>query len=87
MSRIDKPDYYRHRVSKEDYALYGVARAKKRYPCDGHMASEPHWIEVGETYVASALPPDSEIGNAEWWHARFCVECAPADLVPRGGAR
>jgi hypothetical protein len=70
-------DHYRYRVSRTFGCLYGVVTAKKRHRCDGHMASETHWIEPGQKYVASALPPDSEIGNTGWWHARFCVDCAP----------
>jgi len=73
---------YRFRVTKSFGALYGVRRAQKRHRCDGHMASERHWIEAGEMYVASALPPDDpEIGNIGWWHARFCSECAPAEYA------
>lgn len=73
---------YRHRVAKSFGALYGVRRATKRYRCDGHLASEPHWIAQGALYVVSALPPDDpEIGNVGWWHARFCVECAPAEYA------
>ena len=73
---------YRHRVTKTPGALYGVFRARKRYRCDGHMASERHWIEAGDTYVASALPPDDpDIGNVGWWHHRLCMECAPVEYV------
>ena len=73
---------YRRRVAKNNGALYGVKHARRRYRCDGHMASERHWIEEGDTYVASALPPDDpEIGNTRWWHNRFCMECAPVEYV------
>lgn len=75
-------DRYRVRVALTHGALYGVARSIKRRRCDGHMASEAHWIEAGDRYVASALPPDHpEICNAGWWHLVFCMECAPAECV------
>ncbi len=75
-------DRYRHRVSRTHGALYGMAVARRRYRCDGHMASERHWIEAGEPYVASALPPDHpDIGNIGWWHHRFCMECAPEEYA------
>jgi hypothetical protein len=78
---------YRFRVVSTCGALYGVQRARKRYRCDGHMASERHWIEAGTLYVASALPPDhNEIGNVGWWHSRFCMECAPAEYADEASA-
>lgn len=78
---------YRIRVAKTHGALYGAARARKRYRCDGHMASERHWIEAGDLYVASALPPDHpEVSNVGWWHAQFCMECAPAEYAEAVGA-
>lgn len=69
---------YRGRTSATPGCLYGKPRrAKKRRRCDGHMA-EPHWIEVGDLLVWSALPPDhNEIGNLGWWHHAFCMDCAP----------
>jgi len=49
----------------------------KRRRCSGHMA-DPHWIEVGDPMVCSALPPmSSDYGNVGWWHSFFCMECAP----------
>jgi len=78
-------DYYRHRVARTAGALYSdPAKARKRRRCDGHMASEPHWIEVGDPVVYSALPPDHpDIGNVGWWHSSFCADCAP---LPKDGA-
>jgi hypothetical protein len=69
----------RYRVSRTSGALYGYPRrAQRRRRCDGHLADR-HWIEVGDLYVSSALPPDTDdIGNPNWWHANYCLYCAPA---------
>lgn len=69
------------RTSPTPGALYSEPRvSRKRRRCSGHL-SDPHWIEVGELVVWSSLPPnDPEIGNEGWWHARFCLACAP--VVP-----
>ena len=74
------------RVVRTPGALYGAAVSRKRRRCDGHMAPEQHWIKPGQQYVASALPPDSEIGNKGWWHHSYCMDCCPAEYareVPR----
>ena len=75
--RTAKP--YRIRVAATPGALYGKPqRARKRRRCDGHMASEAHWIEIGDLIVWSALPPNHpDVGNIGWWHHGFCVDCAP----------
>ncbi len=73
----------RHRVTKTSEALYSPPRTlRKRRRCGGHLA-EPHWIEVGEQAVWSSLPPNSDVGNEGWWHAVFCLDCAPAETVYR----
>lgn len=52
-------------------------RAQKRRRCDGHLA-ERHWIEVGDRFIWTALPPNhSDIGNRGWWHAAYCADCWP----------
>lgn len=71
---------YRTTASAE--ALYGVRTARRRRRCDGHLNPERHWILPGQTYVASALPPDSEIGNTRWWHIYLCLDCAPEEHLP-----
>lgn len=73
------------RVARTSGALYGQSQVKKlrRRRCGGHLV-DPHWIEIGDRFVWSALPPDHpEIGNAGWWHAAYCLNCAP--LRPDGG--
>ena len=71
----------RHRVSKNPEALYGRPRMlRKRRKCSGHL-SDPHMIEAGQQAVWSSLPPHSDIGNDRWWHAVFCMNCAPAECV------
>lgn len=67
------------RVMPTPGALYSEPReSRKRRRCDGHLA-DPHWIEVGDRVVWSALPPENpDIGNTGWWHAAFCSDCAPA---------
>lgn len=80
----------RVRVVASSEALYGKPRtARKRRRCDSHL-SERHWIEPGDLIVWSALPPNSnDIGNLGWWHAAYCIDCAPeaviAALVERTG--
>lgn len=56
-------------------------RCRKRLVCDGHLA-ERHYIEAGDLIVRSALPPNSnEVGNVGWWHAAFCIDCAPIETL------
>lgn len=69
------------RVTRTPEALYGVRTARRRVRCDGHMADERHWIEPGQEYVASALPPGSDIGNVGWWHHRYCMDCCPIECA------
>jgi len=66
------------RVGRSNQAMYSQPReSSKRRRCDGHMA-ERHWIEAGDLMVCSALPPMSnDCGNVGWWHAFYCMECAP----------
>lgn len=66
------------RISPTHGALYGdLHPAAKRRRCDGHL-SDPHWIEVGDLFIWSALPPNNnDIGNTGWWHAAYCHDCAP----------
>jgi hypothetical protein len=80
-------DAGRHRVSKSPEALYGPPRTlRKRRRCDGHL-SDPHMIEAGQQVVWSSLPPHSDIGNTGWWHAAFCMDCAPAEcVIPPGSS-
>lgn len=69
---------YRYRVSTTCGSICTVKTARRRFRCDGHMASEQHFIEPGERYVRDDLPPNNpEIGNPTWWHARFCKDCCP----------
>lgn len=72
------------RVARHPQALYSKPRkcARKRR-CDGHLTS-PHMIEVGDLAVWSALPPNSDVGNTNWWHAVFCSDCAPEETVQHG---
>ena len=64
-------------------AIYRKPRtARRRRRCSGHLA-ETHFIEVGDQVVTSSLPPNSDVGNPGWWHAAFCLECAP--VVDGGG--
>lgn len=66
------------RVARTPGTLYAAPRAAgKRRRCDGHL-TDPHWIEVGDQIIWSALPPDTDdIGNPGWWHAAFFAACAP----------
>lgn len=81
MSEITESETVRYRVTKTRTALYSPPRTlRRRRKCDGHLA-DPHWIEAGQRAVWSSLPPDSEIGNEGWWHAVFCMDCAPIECV------
>jgi hypothetical protein len=74
----------RSRVTFTDGSIAGLVTARKRYRCDGHLAYERHYIKPGQQYVANALPPDNpDIGNHGWWHARFCLDCCPAEYDQR----
>lgn len=56
------------RVIRHVGALYGVTKAaSRRYRCDGHLTFGAHrWIEEGQSYVVSALPPDDpDVGNRD----------------------
>ena len=71
-----------YRTAATPGALYGVTTARKRRRCDGHLNPERHFIEPGEQYMASALPPgNSDICNDGWLHAHFCMDCAPDRVI------
>jgi hypothetical protein len=64
-------------------SIYTQHAARKDYSCDGPhdtYAADPV-IHKGDTYFRAALPPHSEIGNAEWWTMRLCWTCAPVELT------
>ncbi|CAN7194154.1 hypothetical protein [Knoellia sp. LjRoot47] len=74
----------RGRVSLTHGTIHGLVRANRRHRCDGHLIDpdDVHHIEPGEYYVASALPTHNpEIGNERWWHARYCLDCAPVQYA------
>lgn len=74
----------RPRVALTPGSIAGVVEARKRHRCDSHLASERHYIEPGQRYVANALPPHHpEVGNTGWWHSRMCLDCCPAEHDPR----
>lgn len=77
----------RYRVARHHGAIYGRLTARKRFRCNGHLNPAGHWIEPGDWYIASALPPnDPDIGNTGWWHHRLCMECAPVEYTEAGGS-
>ncbi|HML52398.1 MAG TPA: hypothetical protein PKD84_13460 [Propionicimonas sp.] len=71
------------RITRTREALYGYFVARKRYLCNGHLTTR-HYIEPGQEFINSALPPGSDIGNTRWWHARYCLDCCPIEYAPRG---
>jgi hypothetical protein len=76
-----KPLWNDH-VTASRGAIYGVVTAQKRYHCSGHLNHNYHYIEKGERYVASALPPhDPEVNNDRWWHLRLCRNCCPIEYI------
>lgn len=71
-----------HRVIRTAGTLHRRATAQKRYRCDGHLYPERHYIEPGDLYIRSALPPDHpDIGNIGWWTHRFCMDCCPIEFA------
>ena len=70
-----------NRVALSPGAIISTRTAGKRRRCDGHLAPAVHYIEAGESITWMALPPHSESGNERWWHAGFCVDCAPASTT------
>jgi len=82
MSSPGSPEDLGDHVSASRGAIYGVVTAHKRHRCNGHLNRERHYIEKGDRYVASALPPhDPDIGNDHWWHARLCRGCCPIEFL------
>ena len=65
--------------------IHGLRTARKRFQCSGHLAPKRHFIEPGDRYVASALPPASDIGNPTWLHGTLCLDCAPVEYAEAGG--
>lgn len=64
-------------------SISGVVRSRKRRACDGHLADRPHFIEAGQTCVANALPPYTDlIENSGWWHMWVCMDCCPPEFAP-----
>ena len=77
-------DHYRARVMLTPGSIAGLVTAERRHVCDGHLASERHYIESGQQYLATALPPDNpDVGNRRWWHHRLCLDCCPAEYDQR----
>ena len=77
------PEWWR--VTFTPGTLTKVNRARRRFRCEGHIAPLPHFIQPGERYVRSSLPPDHpDINNDGWWHMRFCLSCCPAEFAREG---
>jgi len=68
---------------------YWQARtARKQHECGGERAECADRIEPGARYVEMKLPPNSDMGNPDWWLMRVCVPCASGfnrELVVRLG--
>lgn len=69
--------------NREEY--WTLRRARRRYQCQTERITPcAGYIEPGQQYVVLDLPPNSDIGNPEWWRMRCCLPCAKdcnADLV------
>lgn len=69
--------------NREEY--WTLRAARKRYQCETERITPCQiWIEPRQQYVLLELPPNSEIGNREWWRMRCCLPCAKdcnADLL------
>jgi len=69
--------------------IRGVRTARKIHRCDGERSGCPGAIQVGQLYLYSALPPNSDLGNERWWTAKICASCVAASgrsLDTLGGA-
>jgi hypothetical protein len=91
MSSAEKdaaPEWWR--VTFTQGALTKVNTARRRFRCEGHIADVEHFIEMGQRYVRTSLPPDHpEINNDAWWHMRFCMACCPVEftrVIPPGSS-
>lgn len=63
-------------------ALTKVNTARRRFRCEGHIAPVQHYIDPGQRYVRTSLPPDHpEINNDGWWHMRLCMACCPVEFT------
>lgn len=70
------------RVTITHGALAKVNTARRRFRCEGHLAPSTHFIEPGQRYVRTSLPPDNpEINNDTWWHMRLCMDCCPVEFT------
>ena len=75
-----RPDWWR--VAFTPGTLAKVNRAHRRFRCEGHIADVAHFIEPGDRYVRSSLPPNHpDINNDSWWYMRFCMACCPMEFT------
>lgn len=62
----------------EEYLRLRTAR--KQYFCESQRTGCRTVIKPGDRYVASELPPKSDIGNTAWWTMRVCISCGQTAL-------
>jgi hypothetical protein len=71
--------------NREEYWTGRTAR--KRHQCESSAARcDDRYIEPGARYIEMSLPPNSDMGNADWWRVKACLKCATAfnrELVDR----
>ncbi|MEU5945115.1 hypothetical protein ABZ793_06080 [Micromonospora sp. NPDC047465] len=54
-----------------------IARtARKTHRCGSETGKCHTTIQPGDRYLLASLPPDSEMGNTDWWHLKVCRGCA-----------
>lgn len=59
-------------------AIHSVHIARRTLRCQGDAVSAAachDTIQPGEHYTLSKLPPNSDLGNVEWWTVRLCSGC------------
>ena len=57
----------------ENLRTYRTARIRKL--CDGDVYQPYHFIEPGERYLRTSIPPHGDLGNDRWWTITTCKSC------------
>lgn len=61
--------------NREEYWTGRTARKRHRCESSAQRCTERS-INPGDRYVEMSLPPNSDMGNAEWWRVKACLACA-----------
>ncbi|WP_431892699.1 hypothetical protein [Micromonospora haikouensis] len=54
-----------------------IRTARKQHTCEADTGTRCRTtIEPGDRYLLASLPPNSEMGNPDWWRMKICRGCA-----------